>query len=348
MECFICCQQFELIQDAVDHVKSEYLIPENGHGFSLECLFKLDQNCTQKFLSYFALKRHCILKHQVPAVKRKLDHAESTIEAMSSEPSVKRAKTDVTPPFTKVTLTAVEAATQSIFIQMEAAGVSEAQQTLLAEGLLKLVSAAGQYTLSNVASNVEVPLESLTCSTRKVLQNVQTFQSSHLRQKFYSSLPTFVPPVEKAISLRTRRGADYAKGIEEEELYQTSFQYVPIKDTLKAFFKIPEFRNQWFNQLHTCTPGIYYDFCCAQNCQESEFFKTNPLAGKCQLYYDECEPCDGLKSRGGVHKLGLFYIKWHNIDPALRSRMNNSQLAAIAYYDDIKNGKIITLKFQVS
>lgn len=341
MKCFLCGEAFGSMTEAMSHIKSEYLHKEKSAEFKLDCFFKTDGNCTQQFLSYYSLERHCVQQHhQAPAGKRKLCESTSSGDTNSQQiPSVKQAKIDSPEPSAEVAFRAVQDATQSIFSQMEAVGISKAQQSAVAEGLLKLVSSAGQYARSNVKSNLDVPLEALDTSTNRVLQSIETFRSSHLRQKYYSSLPTYVAPIEKAISLKTQKIHDRAEGVEKEQLNQTSFQYVSIKDTLKTFFKIPEFRELWFNPSHICQPGIYYDICCAQNCQESEFHQKNRFAGRCQLYYDECDPCDGMKSRSGVNKLGMFYIKWHNIDPALRSRSNNSQLAALVYYDDIKKGK---------
>lgn len=329
---------FGSIKDAILHIKTEYLTPENGIGFNLECLFKLEDGCSQTFLLYSSLERHCVQKHAVPSasVKRKLVHPTTITEA-----PLKRSKTQESALEPELALNAVESATQSLFTQLEAAGISQAQQTVVADGILKLISATGQYTAANVNLNPKIPLESVECSIKKVQENVKAFQSAHLRQNFYESLPNYVAPTEMAISLKTRTVYDRKEGIQKEILQQTSFQYISIKDTLKAFFKIPEFRQQWFEPTHVCQPGVYYDVCCAQNCQVNEFYQTNPNAGKAQLYYDECEPCDGLKSRRGVHKLALFYLKWCNIDPALRSRLNIAQLTAIALYEDIKHGKYI-------
>lgn len=54
------------------------------------------------------------------------------------------------------------------------------------------------------------------------------------------------------------------------------------------------------------------------------------------LYYDEVELTDPLKSRAGVHKLGVFYFSVRNLGGSELSKLSNIYLVAVFYYEDVK------------
>lgn len=342
MKCYYCKSVFSNVEDAINHLKQEYLIPEKEEGFSLSCFFKVDSGCDETFTTYSSLRRHLQKRHGVNSSKRSFDK----VDLDEVQPSVSKkslmevaSQPQLLPPPT------LEKATEALFAQMEAAGISEAQQTAVATNLKAIIQAFGTTLSNNVQKNPKKSVEIVNCVTEQALQQVEIYQSNYLRQKNYFNNEYYVHPTEKAIALRNIKSFNKDLGVQAEKVVQTSFQFVSPTALLKTLLKMAEFRQYWFNPSHVCTPGVYVDVCCGENCQQSLFHQENPLAGRAELYYDESEPCDGLKVQRGVHKLGFFYLKWRNIDPILQSRLSNIHLVAIANYEDIKGGKSIVYLF---
>lgn len=84
------------------------------------------------------------------------------------------------------------------------------------------------------------------------------------RHKEISSNSCYVPPQEKAIGLKWRTTQSASSVLPLHNMKQTTLQYVPIIDQLKALFSVSAFKNSYFeyNQAHICQPGILENFCC--------------------------------------------------------------------------------------
>lgn len=86
------------------------------------------------------------------------------------------------------------------------------------------------------------------------------------RRQFLKSRESYVEPVESAIGLTWKSKGACGREIVEHRLIQTTYQYVPILDTLKSLFMNPDFNKMYFdfneNRKHVCSDGIYEDFCC--------------------------------------------------------------------------------------
>lgn len=61
------------------------------------------------------------------------------------------------------------------------------------------------------------------------------------------------------------------------ELKSSTFQFVPIIQTIRSLFSSERFRDVYFsyNDLHKCQQGIYAEYCCGENFKMSSFFKNN-------------------------------------------------------------------------
>lgn len=161
------------------------------------------------------------------------------------------------------------------------------------------------------------------------------------RRKKFSENPFYVQPQEIAIGMRWERKKIKRRGrsIWVPRLIQSTFQYVPIVQTLQTLFKSKEFREMYFqynaNKNHQCNEGTYFDYCCGSTFSK-EFFKKNPDCLKIQLYCDEFEICNPLQSKAGVHKVLAVYFSIRNIPPEYRSRLNNIYLVCLVNSNDLK------------
>lgn len=151
-------------------------------------------------------------------------------------------------------------------------------------------------------------------------------------------------PEEKSITTRIEQVYKPALGVSVDKAVQSTFQYVPIRKTLKSLFSIESFRAAYFGpKNHVCTPGIYHNVCCGSNVTTNEFFRNNPHAGQIEIYYDEVEPCDALKPSAGLHKLGQFYFRIKNLDPSIQSQWSNIYLLASFYFIDLQGNSFLNI-----
>lgn len=134
---------------------------------------------------------------------------------------------------------------------------------------------------------------------------------------------------------------DKESGISSRKYVQSTFQYVSINKQLESLFADAEFCQLYteYNTIkkHACVEGTYRDFCCGSNYQRNDFFSSNPMAIQIQIFTDDFEPCDALKSRVGVHKMCAFYIQIRNLPKKLLSKLNNIFLIVLCKTDDLKN-----------
>lgn len=121
---------------------------------------------------------------------------------------------------------------------------------------------------------------------------------------------------------------------------QSTFQYVSILSQLKMLFANRAFCDiyiQHNNGSHECVDGVYVSGCCASMCKTNSFFQRYPSAIQIQLYMDEFEPCDPLKSKAGIHKTTAFYFRIKNLPRQFLSRINCVYLVALCNSNDLKN-----------
>lgn len=60
---------------------------------------------------------------------------------------------------------------------------------------------------------------------------------------------------------------------------------------------------------HECTPDVYERACCGTNYQQNPVFSMNKRSIQLQIFSDEFEPCDPLKTKAGIHKTTAFYFQ---------------------------------------
>lgn len=183
-------------------------------------------------------------------------------------------------------------------------------------------------------------IDNLSLVHRFVSKKIENIDSYYKRKKQIHHLSTYVAPVEKAIGYRWESTHNEETGGCSRKIVQNSFQYIPVLKTLLSLFSNPEYMKIYMEHNlekdHVCQDNLYIRFCCGSSYKSNEFFEMNPLAIQTQLYTDDFEPCDALKSRAGKNKKTAFYMRIRNMPEKSQSKLWNIYLVAIANSQDLK------------
>lgn len=146
--------------------------------------------------------------------------------------------------------------------------------------LYQLLDEFSQQQLSLALALLPDELNNLDC--RNALKKSNDIVSSALvkvntkykRQRWYETKSQFVAPKEMAAGLRWKLELDPKLALPLHPQSQSSFQYISIIDTLKMLYLDEKFKDLYFdhNRNHTCIPGVFNNFCCADVFQKSNFF----------------------------------------------------------------------------
>lgn len=208
----------------------------------------------------------------------------------------------------------------------------------MASELLNLNKQICMELISKTSNDVEKVLADSCEYACTILKDVDT---AYKRSKKIKKSVSYVEPEEKAIGITWSVVKDNASGKISRKMVQSTFHYVPIIQQLKSIFTDDAFCQRYFNynstKNHACTAGTYEDYCCGETCREKDFFSSNPEAIMIQLFTDDFEPCDALKSRAGVHKQCAFYFQIRNMPKMLLSRLDNIHLVALCDSRNLKN-----------
>lgn len=98
----------------------------------------------------------------------------------------------------------------------------------------------------------------------------------------------FIEPQEKSTGFKIKRIFDNMAQFVVSKSVHTTFQFVPISETLKALFSSADFEETYINfnsqKDHDCNQATYTNFCCGELFKSSDFFKMNPLAIQLKLF----------------------------------------------------------------
>lgn len=213
------------------------------------------------------------------------------------------------------------------------ASITDSQQTKIMPLLTVILKIANRLSVSQIISKPNIKATEATNITfHQIYNSISKIRSTYLRCKYYQQQPTYVAPVEKALGVRNE--IVNSQSVDKpsfEKIVQSTLQYIPILDTLKVLFKSTSFKNHYFAKTHQCTEGIYEDICCGSNIKNNSLFKQNPNAIMIEIYYDEVEPADALKSCNGVHKLRQIYMRIGNLCKNIQSKWDQIYLVTSFY-----------------
>ena len=117
------------------------------------------------------------------------------------------------------------------------------------------------------------------------------------------------------------------------KVVKDTFQYIPIKNTLKEYLKKTKLTN---NTSDMDSGYTYSSFCDGLIFQESSFFKYFPNALRLLFYTDEFEVTNPLQSKKGMHKLMPVYFIVDNIDQELKSSLKHIHLCLLTKFKHVK------------
>ena len=108
-----------------------------------------------------------------------------------------------------------------------------------------------------------------------------------------------------------------------------SYQYVPIKESLKLLLEDQSYIKQKLEDPYNYEEGVFKDTRDGSCFQTNEFFKTNPDAVALVVFVDELEVVNPLGAAKTKHKINCTYYTCLNIQPALRSKVHSIQLVSL-------------------
>lgn len=188
------------------------------------------------------------------------------------------------------------------------------------------------------------PRQIIDASTQFVCDKLDGYSTAYKRKKKVGSNDLFVPSEELSLGLKWEMLRDKKSKISMPKLTHCKFQYVSIVDTVRALFKRNDFREAYLKHnfdtnsstRHTCTEGIYRDFCCGKVFKKNTLFRSRPTSIRIHLANDDFEVNNPLGSKAGTHKLSAFYFTIQNVPPELRAKLDNIFLVCLCYSDDLK------------
>uniref|UniRef100_A0A336MTF2 CSON005766 protein n=1 Tax=Culicoides sonorensis TaxID=179676 RepID=A0A336MTF2_CULSO len=295
MICFNCKTNYDDLKTLVDHLKKCYTFKEGSKEFTLKCT---TDTCNKTFRSFKSFIFH-VKGHTVEINHKYLKTNNSENWQTSVPPS--KPSFDVSQNFDQLKFD-FESEVENLITYMSVSLIPNVHQDEIMKYVENLLNICHDSAKSNIKDEPEIPLEMVDLTFMHVKYTIKAHKTKFLRNKNLASLPFYTAPSEKSLSVRIETVESSSSNSQVEKATQSTFQYVPLLENLKKMFKCNNFKNKFFEKKnHICGTGVYYDICCGSNVRDNKFFKENENAIMIELYYDEVEPCDGLKSsRGNV------------------------------------------------
>lgn len=184
-------------------------------------------------------------------------------------------------------------------------------------------------------------LRNINVFHQSLKRTLESSNSAFKRKREIERNVGFAAPEEKAIGYKWVQTVDQTTGNIVRKYQQNTFQFIRPSEIIRVLFSNPDFVKMFSesikNKSHICKGGVYKDYCCGSHFQENNILKKNPNAVLLQLYSDDFEPGDPLKSKAGVHKKCAFYLIIRNMPKKFQSKLSNIYLVALANSTDIKN-----------
>lgn len=192
------------------------------------------------------------------------------------------------------------------------------------EARYKLSGAAIKCTSELVSQIVQVTLDGL--EKQDCVDVTQLFATEYQRLKLYEEHCNYVPPKSVALGVDT-------KGVQGRHTLKTVFgQCIPFIPYLTALLHMPDLLKFVEEGLPKSSGDFLMDF------KDGSWWKMHPMFGRIKtnciainLYYDEIEIVNSLRSRHRTSKVGMFYFSLVNIPVQHRSSLHNMHLVAIAH-----------------
>lgn len=365
--CFICDREFNTVSFVIFHLKNEHFLSE-AHGLKLKCL--ASKTCKKLFSTFSSLSRHsksCIppsTESNISFKKTKNDEATPSEHIANSINGDFNVVNDTgcnnlnvkdnyvsspndnpvyEPP--SIQHKSEFSLFSSLSKQLSSCGVSEKN----AAELLKTFRGVCQQSFNDfenylleMHSEIDINQFKLNCFNfrKKFDADCNKYSSKFKRDKQNVKGNFYVAPVSRSLGGRwvVRKTKKYLHST--KHFVQSTFQYIPILETLEKLFKNQSFKDLYFASNHVCDNKRLVSFCCSENFSNSVFFKEEKNALQIQIFYDDFETTNPLGSKTGVHKIGAIYFTIRNLPFHYNSKTSNIHLVALFLCKDLKNDDV--------
>ena len=154
--------------------------------------------------------------------------------------------------------------------------------------------------------------------------NSGVLRSDQTRKTFFKTQFHYVEPVQMYLG-------------QDGTGTQRYFQYVPIKNTLEAFFKHDSVKDQYrLTRANIPTDGVFEDLCDGKAFLSNQLFREFPSSLRVILYQDSFEVVNPLGSGKRKHKILAVYLSLADLLPHCRSSIDQMQLVLLCREEDFK------------
>lgn len=166
----------------------------------------------------------------------------------------------------------------TFFIEIMKMNISQKNCDQFIDLSIKLLAAHEEMILESLVENPGENVVNAVKETSKALINkFEQISSSTKRIKECQKMPTFVQPREFSVALKWKSKMPADATMPTDDMIQSTSQFIPISETLKAMFSQQEFMKMYlkFNSevKHQCEEGVFHDFCCGSTFKNHEIFK---------------------------------------------------------------------------
>lgn len=311
VNCFLCDEKIEFA-NLNDHFRCFHRYDLNSDGENI--YFCSQNNCASAFISFTNYKMHLKRFHLTrnsPILENESPH---NLNEMVEDDNIMHADipqhVDETP----------EAIISSIFLDLKKRGnLTITNINVFADSMKTILCAFNSYfeKTKNSGSSVSAAVENFAklINMCKKDTNFSYIESTQ-------------------IYLGSRREKRKRGGMTVFRDVQENFQYISIIENCKLILSNKNMRT-WIEKEKS-SEHTFCSFRDGSMYKNSEYFEKYPNALRINLYYDEIEVANPIGSKGGIHKIGMFYYTIQNLPYYINSSLEGIFILAIVYDIDVK------------
>jgi hypothetical protein len=210
------------------------------------------------------------------------------------------------------------------------------------EGLVEIIANHLQHKLSSIVEEVQTQFKEANLSKFEtvfqecevVKKTFEGLRSQYQQDKYFKDKGYFISPEERVLGQSFTSQSDTSTGGVKQKVKNDSFQYVPMKKTLRKHLEQPGVMAAILHQ-QPCEDGLLL-----QSYRDGSYFKGKFSASAdvvipILLYCDDYETGNPLGSKKGINKLTGFYISLLCLPAQFQASLSNILLAACAKRSEV-------------
>ncbi|XP_064647748.1 uncharacterized protein LOC135500297 isoform X2 [Lineus longissimus] len=320
--CFVCSNTFQGLQPLFYHLRTDHAIVYSSDYFACA-----EDGCQRTFSTHWPYKRH-LLKHVLSLDTASHDVGECPMEVSPLDNTVDDEVSDGDDPGESIhgyeqNTPQPQSRSESVTVDLHA----------IAANFVSKMKAKSNVPLSSLQNIIECTSEMfseivgmLENETLRVMEETGVelegekvqhlkkifkdscspfagFESQYKQEKYFADKGTYIPPVSIPLGVAFNPKRDAATGGVRQSQTHDSFQYIPIKDVLRAVLNQDGVLDSIEQYRSATADDDLKDF------KDGEFYKCHPCLGhqdcvNILLYFDELETTNPLRGNG-THKLGM-------------------------------------------